>query len=55
MPSEWLFITATLIGMRSTDAVISSWQVIWKQPSPSMAHTVRSGTAVLAPTAAGTA
>ena len=33
----------------------SSWAVIWKQPSPSMAHTVRSGRPTLAPMAAGTA
>ena len=35
--------------------VASSWLVIWKQPSPSMAQTVRSGSATLAPMAAGTA
>ena len=45
---------ATLIGMRSTDAVTSSWAVIWKQPSPSIAHTVASGRPTLAPMAAGT-
>ena len=45
---------ATLIGMRSVDAVTSSWAVIWKQPSPSIAHTVRSGRPTLAPMAAGT-
>ena len=45
---------ATLIGMRSTLAVTSSWAVIWKQPSPSTAHTVRSGRPTLAPMAAGT-
>ena len=32
-----------MIGMRSLDAVTSSWAVIWKQPSPSTAHTMRSG------------
>ena len=42
-----------MIGIRSTDAVTSSWAVIWKQPSPSMAHTVRSGRPTLAPMAAG--
>jgi hypothetical protein len=44
----------TLIGMRSTLAVTSSCAVIWKQPSPSIAHTVRSGRPTLAPIAAGT-
>ena len=34
-------------------AVTSSWAVIWKQPSPSTAHTVRSGRPTLAPIAAG--
>ena len=42
-----------MIGIRSTDAVTSSWAVIWKQPSPSIAHTVRSGRPTLAPIAAG--
>ena len=41
--------------MRSAVAVTSSWAVIWKQPSPSTAHTVRSGRPTLAPIAAGTA
>ena len=45
--------SATLIGIRSTDAVTSSWAVIWKQPSPSTAQTVRSGRPTLAPMAAG--
>ena len=31
---------AIFTGMRSADAVTSSWAVIWKQPSPSMAQTV---------------
>src|SRR6266853_1198710 len=44
---------ATLIGTRSAVAVTSSWAVIWKQPSPSMAHTMRSGLPTLAPMAAG--
>ena len=39
--------------MRSTVAVTSSWAVIWKQPSPSTAHTMRSGMPTLAPMAAG--
>ena len=42
------------MGMRSIDAVTSSWAVIWKQPSPSTAHTIRSGIPTLAPMAAGT-
>ncbi len=45
---------ATLTGMRSVEAVISSCAVIWKQPSPSTDHTVRSGRPTLAPIAAGT-
>ena len=45
---------ATLTGIRSLAAVTSSWAVIWKQPSPSMAHTMRSGRPTLAPMAAGT-
>ena len=35
--------------------VASSWLVIWKQPSPSMAQTSVSGRAILAPMAAGIA
>ena len=38
---------ATLIGMSLMAQVASSWLVIWKQPSPSMAQTVRSGSADL--------
>ena len=45
---------ATLIGMLLMTQVASSWLVIWKQPSPSIAHTVRSGSATFAPIAAGT-
>ena len=45
---------ATLIGMLLMTQVASSWLVIWKQPSPSIAHTTRSGSATLAPMAAGT-
>ena len=55
MPSDSLLITATLIGMPSIAQVASSWLVIWKQPSPSIAHTVVSGRPTLAPIAAGTA
>ena len=46
---------ATLIGMSLIVQVASSWLVIWKQPSPSIAHTVRDGSPTLAPIAAGTA
>ena len=46
---------ATLTGMPSMAQVASSWLVIWKQPSPSIAHTVASGRPTLAPIAAGTA
>ena len=55
MPSDSLLITATLIGMSLIAQVASSWLVIWKQPSPSIAHTVVSGMPTLAPIAAGTA
>ena len=47
-------MTATLIGMSLMTQVASSWFVIWKQPSPSIAQTVRSGSAAFAPIAAGT-
>ncbi len=46
---------ATLIGMPSIAQVASSWLVIWKQPSPSIAQTVLSGQPTFAPIAAGTA
>ena len=55
MPRLPLLITATLIGMPSIAQVASSWLVIWKQPSPSMAHTTVSGQPTFAPIAAGTA
>ena len=55
MPSDSLLMIATLIGMPSIVQVASSWLVIWKQPSPSIAHTVVSGRPTLAPMAAGTA
>ena len=48
-------MTATLIGMPSSAQVASSWLVIWKQPSPSIAQTTASGWPTLAPIAAGTA
>ena len=55
MPRLELLITATLIGMPLSAHVASSWLVIWKQPSPSIAQTVASGRPTLAPIAAGTA
>lgn len=55
MPSDSLLMTATLIGMSLIAQVASSWLVIWKQPSPSIAHTVVSGRPTFAPMAAGTA
>lgn len=53
MPSDELLMIATLIGMSLMTQVASSWFVIWKQPSPSIAQTTRSGWATLAPMAAG--
>ena len=55
MPRYALFRIAIFTGMRSALAVTSSWAVIWKQPSPSTAHTMRSGLPTFAPIAAGTA
>src|ERR687889_51315 len=52
MPSDSLLMTATLIGMPSIAQVASSWLVIWKQPSPSIAHAVVSGRPTFAPIAA---
>ena len=46
---------ATLMGILLIAQVASSWLVIWKQPSPSIAQTTRSGSPTLAPMAAGTA
>ena len=46
---------AILTGMPSSAQVASSWLVIWKQPSPSIAQTVVSGMPTFAPIAAGTA
>ena len=48
-------MTATLMGMPSSAHVASSWLVIWKHPSPSMAQTRVSGSPTFAPIAAGTA
>ena len=53
MPSDSLLMIATLIGMSLIAQVASSWLVIWKQPSPSIAQTVLSGLPTLAPMAAG--
>ncbi len=50
-----MFKIAILTGMRSAVAVASSCAVIWKHPSPSTAHTIRSGRPTFAPIAAGTA
>ena len=55
MPSAPLLMSATLIGAPSSAQVTNSWLVIWKQPSPSIAHTVASGRPNFAPIAAGTA
>src|SRR6202008_3957311 len=55
MPRAPLLMIAILTGMPSIAQVASSWLVIWKQPSPSMAQTVASGMPTLAPMAAGTA
>ena len=46
-PRAPLLMMATLIGMLLRAQVASSWLVIWKQPSPSIAQTVRSGPARL--------
>ena len=46
---------ATLTLRPSCAAVDSSACVIWKPPSPTMAHTSASGRAILAPIAAGSA
>ena len=55
MPRYALFKIAIFTGICSELAVTSSCAVIWKQPSPSTAQTVRSGRPTLAPMAAGTA
>src|SRR4029450_2374741 len=49
MPRWPLLRMKTLIGIRSMVQVASSWAVIWKQPSPSMATTSYSGRRTLAP------
>ena len=55
MPRYALFRIAIFTGICSALAVTSSCAVIWKQPSPSTAHTIRSGMPTFAPIAAGTA
>src|SRR6266536_746762 len=54
MPSFLLSKSAILTGMRSWTSVISSWNVIWKPPSPVIAQVSRSGRPRAAPMAAGT-
>src|SRR4029450_7280354 len=54
IPSFLLSNRATLTGIRSWTSVISSWNVIWKPPSPVIAHVSRSGRPTAAPIAAGT-
>ena len=47
-------LTMRTIGCASAcTAVASSWQVIWKSPSPAKQTTTRSGQATFAATAAG--
>ena len=53
MPSTELLMSATLIGMLLIVQVASSWLVIWKEPSPSIAHTTLSGAPTWAPMAEG--
>ena len=48
-------MTANTAGIPYWTATASSWKVIWKQPSPSIATTCRSGAPTWAPMAAGTA
>ena len=54
IPSFLLSNSAILTGMRSWTRVISSWNVIWKPPSPVIAQVSRSGRPSAAPIAAGT-
>ena len=55
MPRNPLLKISTLIGRCSIAHVASSWAVIWKQPSPSIATTSSPGLPTWAPMAAGTA
>ena len=54
IPSFLLSRSAIFTGIRSATRVISSWNVIWKPPSPVIAHVSRSGAPRAAPIAAGT-
>jgi hypothetical protein len=47
-------MTQKTTGMPSVFAVASSWRVIWKLPSPSIATTVARRAPTFAPMAAGT-
>jgi hypothetical protein len=53
VPYMPLLQTITISGSRFSTAVMNSSPVIWKQPSPANAITVRSGCSSLAATAAG--
>ncbi len=53
MPSFLLSNRAIFTGIRSWTRVISSWEVIWKPPSPVIAQVSRSGRPRAAPIAAG--
>ena len=55
MPSFLLSSSAIFTGIRSAARVISSWLVIWKPPSPQIAHVSADGLPRAAPIAAGTA
>jgi hypothetical protein len=55
IPSFLLSKIAIFTGISSWTRVISSCEVIWKPPSPTIAQTSRSGTPRAAPIAAGTA
>ena len=53
VPYMPLLQTITMIGSRFSTAVMNSFPVIWKQPSPANAITGRFGCRCLAATAAG--
>src|SRR5450759_5074239 len=52
MPSFLLSRIAIFTGIRSAARVISSWLVIWKPPSPQIAHVSADGLPRAAPIAA---
>ena len=54
IPSFLLSSRAIFTGILSWTRVISSWNVIWKPPSPVIAQVSRSGPPRAAPIAAGT-